>query len=372
MQFRLGPPGILIVLVLSCLMAAPAGAATKSRQVAAAPVITAVAERHDVPRLARTVGNVLASSTVQIKSQVDGRVMDAPFTEGQMVQTGDLLFRIDPRPFQAELEQALALLQRDQALLDQAKLELARQKDLSARGVASTQRFEQAQADAKSLAASVAADAAVAANARLKLGYTEIRSPITGKTGAIQVHPGNLVKANGDTPMVTVSAIEPVRVAVTLPQQLLPILQERMREGGTKLLIAVPGEHGATLTGAVDFVGDAVDALSGTIAVRATVPNADHSLVPGQFVTASLVLEILKDVLVVPFEAVNTGQHGAYVYIVDKDNKAQVRNVSVLYADGGIAALEGELARGDEVVIDGQLRLAPDVAVTKVADKAKP
>lgn len=341
----------------------------KSRQVAAAPVLTAVAERHDVPRLARTVGNVLASSTVQIKSQVEGRILEAPFTEGQMVKAGDLLFRIDPRPFQAELEQAQALLQRDQALLDQARLELARQKDLSARGVASTQRYEQAQADAKSLTASVAADAAVAANARLKLGYTEIRSPITGKTGAIQIHPGNLVMANGDTPMVTVSAIEPVRVAVTLPQQLLPILQERMREGGTKLLIAVPGEHGATLTGAVDFVGDAVDPLSGTIAVRATVPNTDHSLVPGQFVTASLVLETLRGVISVPFEAINTGQHGAYVYIVDKDKKAQVRNVEVLYADGNLAALGGEIEAGDTVVVDGQLRLAPDVPV---ADKAKP
>ncbi len=341
----------------------------KSRQVAAAPVLTVVAERHDVPRLARTVGNVLASSTVQIKSQVEGRILEAPFTEGQMVKAGDLLFRIDPRPFQAELEQAQALLQRDQALLDQARLELARQKDLSARGVASTQRYEQAQADAKSLTASVAADAAVAANARLKLGYTEIRSPITGKTGAIQIHPGNLVKANGDTPMVTVSAIEPVRVAVTLPQQLLPILKERMREGGTKLLITVPGEHGATLTGAVDFVGDAVDPLSGTIAVRATVPNTDHSLVPGQFVTASLVLETLRGVISVPFEAINTGQHGAYVYIVDKDKKAQVRNVEVLYADGKLAALGGEIEPGDTVVVDGQLRLAPDVPV---ADKAKP
>lgn len=372
MQFRLGPPGILIALALSCLAAPSAEAATKPRQAAAAPVVTAVAERTDVPRLARTVGNVLASATVQIKSQVEGRVLEAPFVEGQLVKAGDLLFRIDPRPFQADLEQAQALLARDQALLDQARLELARQKDLSARGVASTQRFEQAQADAKSLTASVAADAAFVASARLKLGYTEIRSPIGGKTGAIQIHPGNIVEANGNTPMVTVSAIEPVRVAVTLPQQLLPILQQRMRNGGTKLLIGVPGEGGATLTGAVDFVGDAVDPLSGTISVRATVPNADHSLVPGQFVTASLVLEILKDVVVVPFEAINTGQHGAYVYVVDAESKAQVRNVRVLYADGGIAALDGELRPGDEVVIDGQLRLAPQVPVTRVADKAKP
>jgi len=370
--FRLGPPGILIALALSCFSAPSAEAATKPRQVAAAPVITAVAERRDVPRLARTVGNVIASATVQIKSQVEGRVLEAPFTEGQMVKAGDLLFRIDPRPFQAELEQAQALLQRDQALLDQAKLELARQKNLSARGVASAQRYEQAQADAKSLAASVAADSAFAANAKLKLGYTEIRSPITGKTGAIQVHPGNLVKANGDIAMVTVSAIEPVRVAVTLPQQLLPILQDRMREGGTKLLINVPGDHGATITGAVDFIGDAVDPLSGTIAVRATVANADHSLVPGQFVTASLVLEILKGVVAVPYEALNTGQRGTYVYIVDKADTAQVRNVQVLYADEGVAALSGEIQPGDTVVVDGQLRLAPGVPVAKATDKAKP
>lgn len=358
-------------LALAFALAPPADAAIRARQVAAAPVVTAKAERRDVPRLARTVGNVLASTTVQIRPQVEGRVVEAGFVEGQLVPAGDLLFRIDPRPFQAELDQALAMLARDQAQLDQARLELARQKDLSTRGVASAQRFEQAQAEAKALAASVAADAATVASARLRLGYTEIRSPIAGKTGAILVHPGNIVKAN-ETALVSVSAIEPVRVAVTLPQQLLPVLQTRMREGGTDLLINVPGGAGDTLSGRVDFVGDVVDPLSGTIAVRATFSNADHRLVPGQFVTASIVLEVLKDAIAVPFEAVNTGQHGPYVYVVDAEGKAQVRDVAVLYADQGVAALKGDLAPGDAVVIDGQLRLAPGVPTVEAEGAARP
>lgn len=358
-------------LALAAALAAPADAATRARQTAAAPVAVAKAERRDVPRLARTVGNVVASTTVQIRPQVEGRVIEAGFVEGQLVKAGDLLFRIDPRPFQAELEQAQAMLARDQAMLDQARLELARQKDLSARGVASAQRFEQAQAEAKSLAASAAADAAAVASARLKLGYTEIRSPIAGKTGAIAVHPGNVVKAN-ETALVTVSAIEPVRVAVTLPQQLLPLLQARMRDGGTELLINVPGGAGDTLTGQVDFIGDVVDPLSGTIAVRATFSNADHRLVPGQFVTASIVLEVLRDVIAVPYEAVNTGQHGPYVYVVDAEGKAQTRDVAVLYADAGVAALKGDLAPGDTVVVDGQLRLAPGVPVTEAQGAARP
>ncbi len=363
-MYRLRLGRFALPLVLAAALATPlADAAAQTRT--AAPVVTAKAERRDVPRLARTVGNVLASSTVQIKPQVEGRVVEAGFVEGQYVAKGDLLFRIDPRPFQAELDQAQAVLARDQAMLDQARLELARQKDLSARGVASAQRYEQAQADAKSLAASVAADNAAVASAKLRLGYSEIRSPIAGKTGAILVHPGNIVKAN-ETALVAVSAVEPVRVAVTLPQQLLPMLQQRMREGGTNLLVHVPGTgDGETLTGKVDFVGDAVDTLSGTIAVRATFGNADHALVPGQFVTASIVLEVLKDAVAVPFEAVNTGQHGAYVYVVDAERKAEVRNVTVLYADGGIAALAGGVAPGDTVVIDGQLRLAPGVPVTE-------
>lgn len=360
-------------LALAFALGAPVAdaAPTRTRQVAAAPVVTAKAERRDVPRLARTVGNVVASTTVQIKPQIEGRVIEAGFVEGQLVSAGALLFRIDPRPFQAELDQAQALLARDQAQLDQARLELARQKDLSTRGVASAQRYEQAQADAKALAASVAADAAAVASAKLKLGYTEIRSPIAGKTGTILVHPGNIVKAN-ETALVSVSAIEPVRVAVTLPQQLLPVLQARMREGGTELLIDVPGGKGETLSGRVDFIGDVVDPLSGTIAVRATFSNADHRLVPGQFVTASIVLEVLKDAVAVPFEAVNTGQHGPYVYVIDADGKAQARDVAVLYADAGVAALRGEIAPGERVVVDGQLRLAPGVATTEAKAPAAP
>lgn len=361
---RLGLCAALIVLGVSHA-AVPAAAAPK--QSGPAPVIVAKAERRDVPRLVRTYGSVLASSTAQIKSLVEGRVLEAFFTEGDMVKAGDLLFRIDPRPFQADLEQAQAVLARDQAQLDKARLELARQKDLSKRGVASAQKFEQAQAEAKALAATVAADAALLANARLKLGYTEIRAPFSGKTGPILIHPGNIVKANGDTALVTLSAIEPVRISVTVAQQQLPTLQARMREGGTDLIVAVPGDDAPPIAAHVDFVGATVDSRSGTIEVRATVPNADHRLVPGQFVTAALVLETFRNAVAVPFEAINTGQEGPYVYVVGKDKKAEVRAVTLLYADAGVAAIGAGVEAGEQVVTDGQLRLAPGVTVSIAA-----
>jgi len=256
-------------------------------------------------------------------------VLEAFFTEGDMVKSGDLLLRIDPRPFQADLEQA--------------------------------------QAEAKALAATVASDAAMVANARLKLGYTDIRAPFSGKTGPILIHPGNIVKANGDTALVTLSAIEPVRISVTLPQQMLPTLQARMREGGTDLIVSIPGDSAPPITARVDFVGATVNAASGTIEVRATVSNRDHRLVPGQFVTAALVLETFRDAIAVPFEAINTGQDGPYVYIVGDGDKAEVRAVELLYADGGIAAIGSGLAAGDTVVTDGQLRLAPGVPVSIAA-----
>ncbi len=369
---RLGLP--LLSALIACAIALPGPSALaaekKSRKAVAAPVVVATALRRDVPRRMRTVGSVLASATVQIKSLVEGRVLAAFFAEGQLVKAGDPLFRIDPAPFQADLEQTQAVLARDQAQLDRARLDLARQKDLSGRGVASAQKFEQAQAEAKALAATVAADAAAVANAKLKLGYTDIRSPISGKTGPILTHPGNIVKANADTAMVVVSAIEPVRVAVTLPQQILPLLQARLRESGTDLSITVPGDDRPPIVGKVDFVAATVDPLSGTIEVRATVANADHRLVPGQFVTAALVLEVIENAVEVPFEAINTGQNGAYVYVVDAGNTARVRTVTVLYAADGVAALaDGAVEPGESVVIDGQIRLAPGapVAVVKTA-----
>lgn len=364
--YRPGLCAALIVLGMS-YAAAPAAAAPQGRQAAAAPVVVAEAERRDVPRLVRTYGSVLASSTAQIKSLVEGRVIEAFFTEGDMVKAGDLLFRIDPRPFQADLEQAQAVLARDQAQLDKARLELARQKDLSKRGVASAQKFEQAQAEAKALAATVAADAALLANARLKLGYTEIRAPFSGKTGPILIHPGNIVKANGDTALVTLSAIEPVRISVTLAQQQLPTLQARMREGGTDLIVSIPGDAAPPVTARVDFVGATVDPKSGTIEVRATVDNHDHRLVPGQFVAAALVLETFRNAVAVPFEALNTGQEGPYVYVAGKDGKAEARPVTLLYADAGVAALGSGVEAGEQVVTDGQLRLAPGVPLAIVA-----
>ena len=333
---------------------------------AAVPVRVATAESRTLSRPALAVGTVLAASTVAIKPQIDGQISAAAFTEGQTVKAGDLMFSIDARPFVAALNQAQANLARDRARLENAESELRRQRDLSGRGVASQQKLEQAQAEAKAQAATVAADEASVATARLRLGYTEIRSPISGKTGPILIHPGNVVEANGDNPManalVVVSQIEPVRISLTLPQQTLPALQARAREGGAAVSITVPGDPGPPIRSRIDFIDAAVNPASGTIEVRATLANADHRLVPGQFVSGRIGLETLADVIAIPAEAVNTGPKGDYAYAV-RDGKVEMRAVTVLFTEDGIAAVSGELAAGDVVVTDGQLRLAPGAAV---------
>jgi len=351
-----------LMAISASVFASPAIAAAKKKS--DAPVIVTTVKRQDVPRITHTVGTVLASATVQIKSLVEGRVLEAPFEEGQIVNKGDILFKIDPLPFEADLAQAKAILARDQAQLGKAQREYTRQENLRKRGVASVQTLETAKADALAMAATVASDKAQVDLAELKLGYTEIKSPLSGKTGAILVHPGNIVKANADSPMVTVSDIAKVRVAVNLPQKLLPTLHAIQRSGGTDMIVSIPGDLNGPISGRMDFISNAVNQKSGTIEVRATLNNPDYRLLPGQFVTAKLVLETYKDALIIPFEAISSSQDGPFVYVVKDDNSLDLRQVNVLYTDNGTSVIEnGKLEEGEKVVIDGQLRLAEGMTV---------
>jgi multidrug efflux system membrane fusion protein len=327
-----------------------------------------------------TIGTVLANSVVTVKPQVDGPLVSAMFQEGQMVKKGDLLFRIDPAPFEAALRQAQGTAERDRAQLASAQADAERAVMLSDRGIVSTQQRDQLVATAKALQATLAADEAAVDRAKLNLGYTTIRSPIDGKTGPFIVYPGNQVHAADAAGLVTITQIQPVKITFNLPQGNLPQLQDRMEE--KQLVASVTARSDiavadTTVSGdkrdmdipvKVDFIGNTVDARTGTIELRATFDNPDQRLVPGELVDVSVKLETLKQATVVPREAVNVGQAGEYVFIIDGAKKAQMRQVKVLFQDQMIAALGPGIESGETVVIDGQLRLSPGVGVSIVGE----
>ena len=324
------------------------------------PVIVATVATRTVTVVEHTVGTVVANSVVQLTARVSGQMMSASFKEGQIVHAGELLFQIDPKPFLAAREQARAQLAKDVAQFAIARNDKNRYATLFAQNAASSQQRDQADATAKSLAATVASDRAVLDVAELNLGYTQIRSPIDGKTGPILIHPGNLVSANGASPLVVVAQIQPVKVSFSLPQSDLPQIQARAGQHALSVMIDM---HGARLTTPVDFIGNEVDDKTGTIELRATFDNRDLRLVPGQLIDVAVALNSLKNATVVPREAVNDGPNGRYVYVVTPDSVAVMRPVNVLFDDGTNMAVSGGVKRGDKVVIDGQLRVVPGGAV---------
>lgn len=337
---------------------------------AAPPVRVAAATVQDVPVMVRTIGTVLAKSTVTIKSQVDGPLLSAPFKEGQMVKKGDLLFQIDPAPFDAALRQAQAQVERDKAQLASAQADADRAVMLAQRGIVSEQQRDQLVAAAKALVATIAADQAAVERSQLNLDYTTIRSPINGKTGPIIVYPGNQVHASDANGLITINEIQPVMISFDLPQGDLPQLQDRMREGKLVADVAVRNDvasavkaPGTDIPVKIDFVGNVVDDKTGTIELRATFDNPDLRLVPGELVDVSVRLATLNQTVTVPREGVNIGQNGNYVFVLDADNRAQMHPVTVLYQDQSIAALGSGVTSGDRVVTDGQLRVTPGAKV---------
>lgn len=328
------------------------------------PVTVAAAQLRDVPVYAQAVGTVMANATVQVKSRVDGQIVEAGFKEGQLVRKGDLLFQIDRAPYEAALRAAEANLQRDEAQLANAQLDLGRASKLVKSGYGSQQTRDAANAQAKALTGTVAADRAAIDQARLQLGYTEIRSPIDGKTGSFLVDVGNIVTAAAGTPLVTITQVQPVKISFALAQQNLPKLQQRLNDDTLTASLKAHGDKADDVAAPIDFIGNTINATSGTIELRATYDNADMRLVPGEFVDVRVRIDELKQAVTVPRDAVNTGQSGQYVYAVTADNKVELRKVTVLYQDGGIAAVDGEVKDGDSVIVDGQLRVAPGMSVT--------
>lgn len=333
-----------------------AGKALAPVRYPAPPVRVAKVERHDMAVVENTLGTVIAESTVQVVARVEGLLETAYFREGQFVRKGRLLFQIDPRPFQAALAQARATLQRDQALLRNAERDRLRYEREFKENSASSQQVDTAAANADALTATVAFDKAALTFARLNLGYTRIRSPIDGKTGALLVQPGNMITGAQSAPLVTIAQLRPIKLSFSLPQSEYWRIRARQQSAPLLATVDLPPAQGGPLSAPVNFTSNAVDAQSGTIELRATFANTNLSLLPGETVNVTVKLSDIPAAIVVPHEAVNYGPNGPYVYVVIA-GRAIMRPVVVRFDDTREAAIAGNLKPGDTVIVEGQLRV---------------
>jgi multidrug efflux system membrane fusion protein len=319
------------------------------------PVTLAAVERQAVPFELVATGTVEPLQTVSVQPQVSGPIVRIAFREGQDVEKGQVLFQIDPRPFQATLSRAEAILERDKAQEANARQEASRYAELAKQEYVTAQQYDQARTAAAAAAATLAASEAELSEARLNLQYATIRAPIAGRTGSLRVREGNLVRANEPTPLVTINQIRPILVRFAVPAANLGLIQERRSE---KLVVrAEPVGGGTASEGTLSFVDNAVDTATGTIMLKGTFPNQDGALWPGEFVNVRLRLYVDQDALTVPARAVVSGQQGSYVFVVQRDSTAATRPVKVVRQSGDLAVVSGEIQAGQQVVTDGQLRL---------------
>ena len=355
-------------IAAGCLLCGGLAIASCARRAAApppeaVPVTAAPVERRSIPVEVTAIGHVEAHSTVGVKSQVSGTLMSVGFREGQDVRQGDLLFRIDPRPFEATLAQARANLARDRAQARNAESEIGRYEALVQKDYVTREQYDQVKANAEALASTVQASEAAVENARLQLSWCTITAPISGRTGSLLLHAGNVVKANDDKPMVVINEIQPVYVTFASPESFLSDLQARPHRAPLPVKAAPPGDPSHPRAGELSFVDNAVDPTTGTITAKATFPNVDGSLWPGQYVNVTVVLKTEPDAVVVPSPAVQTGQSGSYVYVIKADSTVESRPVSVERTQGTLSIVSKGVVPGEQVVTDGQLRLTPGVRV---------
>jgi membrane fusion protein, multidrug efflux system len=329
----------------------------------AIPVTAGTVQAQDVPIYLRGIGTVQTINTVNVKTRVDGQIMQAFFTQGQEVRQNDPLFLIDPRPFQAALDQAKANAVKDTAQLQGAQRDLARYGKLVGSGFQTRQSFEDQQATVAQLQGALQGDNAAIEAAQLNLSFTTIRSPIGGRTGARLVDPGNYVQASAATPLVSITQIRPIYVSFTLPATNLVAI--RQSEAAQHLEVDAYGADGKTLLakGTLSFIDNHVDTSTGTIALKGTFENTNERLWPGEFVNARLILSVRRNAITVPAETVMAGANGDYVYVISPNDTVQRRDVQLASQQDGLAVIAKGLAAGEKVVIAGQYRLANDVKV---------
>lgn len=353
-----------LVLIALALAAGCSDEQTHKKDIAV-PVLTAQATETNVPVRVNPppVGHVVASSTVTVRPQIGGVINGVHFAEGQEVKKDDLLFTIDPRPSQAALMQARADLTRDKAQLENAKIQFDREQKLFNQKLVSQDEYDTSRAAFDALTGTVAADEATVTNAELNLGYCQIRAPIDGVTGSLQFHEGNVVKAPDDT-LLTINRIHPIYVQFGVPEQYLQAIRREMRNKTLKVMATFENMASPAPQGELTFVDNTVDTATGMIQLRATFPNENSRLWPGQFVQVELTLSELTNVVVVPSQAVQTGQNGEFIYVVKPDQTVAERPVTCGITYTGQTVIEKGVKAGETVVTDGQLRLMPGVKVS--------
>lgn len=339
----------------------------KTKSFPAAPVRTAAVGKRDVPIVLEGVGNVQSRSTIAIKSRVDGQLMEAVVSEGQMVKKGDLLFLLDARPFEAQLRQAEATVARERANLDKALADEKRFESLAQKGISPKTKLEEAETSVAALRAAIQASEAAVEIARLNLEYATIKAPIEGRVGSMLLTPGNMVKANDTQAIMMLTAVKPINVAFALPEQHVGELRERLKTGAPLTVEAIiQGDESTSETGELFFINNTVDTTTGTITVMARFANEEERLVPGQFVRARVQMTTLPEAVVVSSKGIQINQHGHYVWVAKPDNTAELRQVTVGLEVGTETVVSRGLSAGEQIVVDGQLRLFPGSRIAPI------
>ena len=328
-----------------------------------APVVVASVEQKDIPVQISAIGNVEAYQTVQVRSQVSGQIQKVLFREGEDVRQGQLLFQLDKRPFQADLEKAIGQLKHDEAQAENSKLQAERYSSLEGPGVVSHEQADQIRTQAKADASAVEADKAAVEAARVQLQYTDIMSPIDARAGVLMINLGNLVKAN-DTPyLVQLNQVSPIYATFSVPEAQLDAVRRHFSPGQLKVLAYPKGQTIDAAMGRLTFIDNGVDTTTGMFKLKGTFQNGDRRLWPGQFVDVVLELSTQKNVTVVPTKAIQNGQQGEYVYVVRADSTAESRPVKIAGAYQNLTVVSEGLEKGERVIVNGQLRVSPDARV---------
>jgi multidrug efflux system membrane fusion protein len=362
-SFRLLTSVIAAALLTGCPGKPDSAPLGKPAAVPAVPVNTALAVRKDMPLDLRTFGNVEPIASVAIKAQVGGELIKVSFEEGQNVKKGELLFTIQPRLYDTQLAQAEANLARDRAQAANSRRELVRQQQLDARGSGVQEALDKARTQVETADAIVKADEALVLIAQTQVAYTTVESPIDGRTGAIRIREGNLVKAGDDLALTTVVQLAPIYVTFALPEQHLADIRRCMAARALPVIARDPKDGHTLGEGALAFIANSVDMATGTITLKAAFPNADQALWPGSFVDVVLRLDTERGALVVPSPAVTTGQRGSQIFVVKEDATVEARTATVLRTVGQESILGTGVEAGEKVITNGQSRLAPGAMV---------
>jgi len=367
---------IAVLAVAACAAAAltrtSAFRSTAAPQAPAAPppvgVVAASVQSHDVPIYLRGVGTVIAFNNVLVRSQITGELVKISFDQGQQVKKGDVLAVIDPRPYQAQLDQAIANRDRDQAHLENANIDLKRYTELAKQKSIAQQLADSQKAIVDQLIAIVKSDEAIIESARVNLSYTNLTSPIDGVTGIRQIDIGNIIHPTDVNGLVDVTQIEPISLIFTLPEAEFVPVQEHLSQGPVTVFVDSQGKQ--LDQGKLNLVDNQIIQTTGTIRLRAQFPNQKHLLWPGQLVNARLLLDTRHDGLTVPASVVQQGPHGAYAYVINPDSSVAIRPIKVAQISEGRALIDSGLQANEQVVTDGQYKLQPGVHVTILHGRA--